>query len=84
MISIQTGKMVPIFFSEILHPKTGTTRIRYVNINTEAYEVAEKYMIKLTKEDFENPEQIRKLSHIANMKPAEFVDYFSKAVRESS
>ena len=84
MISIQTGKMVPIFFSEILHPKTGTTRIRYVNINTEAYEVAEKYMIKLTKADLENPEQIKKLSHIANMKPAEFVDYFSKAVRESS
>lgn len=82
MISIQTGKMVPIFFSEILHPKTGTTRIRYVDINTEAYEVAEKYMIKLTKEDLENPEQIRKLSRIANMKPEEFVGYFSKAVRK--
>lgn len=81
MISIRTGKMVPIFFSEILHPKTGTTRIRYVDINTEAYEVAEKYMIKLTKEDFEDPEQVEKLARIANMTPEEFVSYFSKAIR---
>lgn len=81
MISIRTGKMVPIFFSEILHPKTGTTRIRYVDINTEAYEVAEKYMIKLTKEDFEDPEQVEKLARTANMTPEEFTNYFFKAVR---
>ncbi len=84
LISIQAGKMVPIYFNEILDPKTGRTKIRPVDINTESYEVAEKYMIKITKEDLENREQIRKLSHITNMKPSEFVDYFSKAVRESS
>jgi 6-phosphofructokinase 1 len=81
MISIQTGKMVPIFFSELLHPETGAMRIRYVDINTEAYEVPDKYMIKLKREDFEDPKQLRKLSHTANMKPQEFVEYFSKAVR---
>jgi ATP-dependent phosphofructokinase / diphosphate-dependent phosphofructokinase len=81
MISIRTGKMVPIFFSEILHPKTGTTRIRYVDINTESYEVAEKYMIKLKKADIEDPDQLEKLAHTANMTPTEFVSYFSKAVR---
>ncbi|MGH7800281.1 MAG: diphosphate--fructose-6-phosphate 1-phosphotransferase [Thermodesulfobacteriota bacterium] len=84
LISIQAGKMVPIYFDEIVDPKTGRTKIRPVDINTESYEVAEKYMIKLTKEDFQNQEQIRRLSHITNMKPSEFVDYFSKAVRESS
>ncbi|MBI2486593.1 MAG: 6-phosphofructokinase [Deltaproteobacteria bacterium] len=81
MISIQTGKMVPIFFSEILNPETGATRIRYVDIKTEAYEVPDKYMIKLKREDFEDPKQLRKLARTANMKPQEFVEYFSKAVR---
>ncbi|GBD38244.1 Pyrophosphate--fructose 6-phosphate 1-phosphotransferase [bacterium HR37] len=81
MISIQTGKMVPIFFDEVLHPETGTTRIRYVDIKTEAYEVAEKYMIKLKKEDLENPEQLKRLASTANMSPEEFLNYFSKAVR---
>jgi len=82
MISIQTGKMVPIFFSEILHPETGATRIRYVDINTEAYEVAEKYMIKLKREDFEDHKQLRKLARTANMKTKEFLEYFSKALRK--
>jgi 6-phosphofructokinase 1 len=68
LICIQTGKMVP-------------TRVRFVDINTEAYEVAEKYMIRLKREDFEDPKQIRKLARTANMKPKEFVEYFSKAVR---
>jgi 6-phosphofructokinase 1 len=81
MISIQTGKMVPIFFSEILDPETGAMRIRYVDIKTEAYEVPDKYMIRLKREDFEDPKQLRKLARTANMKPQEFVEYFSKAVR---
>jgi 6-phosphofructokinase 1 len=82
MISIQTGRMVPIFFTELINPETGSTRVRYVDIKTEAYEVPVKYMIKLKREDFENPKQLRKLAHTANMKPKEFVEYFSKAVGE--
>ncbi|HEY7536121.1 MAG TPA: 6-phosphofructokinase, partial [Thermodesulfobacteriota bacterium] len=80
-ISIQAGKMIPIYFNEILDPKTGRPKIRPVDINTESYEVAKKYMIKLTKEDLENPEKVNRLSNITKMKPSEFVDYFSKAVR---
>jgi 6-phosphofructokinase 1 len=82
MISIQTGKMVPIFFSEILHPVTGTARIRFVDINTEAYEIPDKYMIRLKREDFEDPKRLRKLARTANMTTREFVEYFSKALRE--
>jgi ATP-dependent phosphofructokinase / diphosphate-dependent phosphofructokinase len=81
LISIQAGKTVPIDFREILDPRTGRTKVRPVDIDTESYEVAEKYMIKLTKEDFEDPEQLKKLSKTANMTPEEFVGYFSNAVR---
>jgi 6-phosphofructokinase 1 len=84
LISIQAGKMVPINFKEILDPKTGRTRIRPVYIDTESYEVAEKYMIKLTKEDFEDQDQLEILARTANMAIEEFVGYFSKAVRQFS
>ncbi len=84
LISIQAGKMVPINFKEISDPKTGRIRIRPVDIDTESYEVAEKYMIKLTKEDFEDQDQLEILARTANMTPEEFVDYFSKAVRRFS
>jgi 6-phosphofructokinase 1 len=73
--------MAPIHFNEILDPKTGRTRIRLVDIDTESYEVAEEYMIKLKKRDFEDPEQLEKLARTAHMTPEEFVAYFSKAVR---
>ncbi len=78
MITIQTGKMVPLNFKELLDPKTGRTKIRYVDINTESYEVSQKYMIKLTPEDFQNRAKLTRLSRTANMKPEEFVKYFSK------
>lgn len=80
MITIQTGKMVPLRFKELLDPETGRTKIRYVDINTESYEVAEKYMIKLTPEDFHNRVKLTGLSQTAHMKPEEFVKYFSKAL----
>ena len=81
MITIQTGKMVPLNFKELLDPETGRTKIRYVDINTESYEVAEKYMIKLTPEDLQNRAKLTSLSRTAHMKPEEFVKYFSKALR---
>lgn len=84
MITIQTGRMVPIPVEKLLHSGTGTARIRYVDIKTEAYEVPEKYMIKLKREDFEDPKQLKKLARAANMTDKEFVEYFSKAVRDYS
>jgi 6-phosphofructokinase len=78
MITIQTGKMVPLNFKELLDPETGRTKIRYVDTDTESYEVAEKYMIKLTPEDFHNRAKLTALSRTAHMKPQEFVKYFSK------
>ena len=48
-----------------------------MDINTESYEVAQKYMIKLSKEDLTNRKKLRKLAELTNMKPNEFKAYFS-------
>lgn len=81
MITIETGRMVPLNFEELLDPETGRTKIRYVDTKTESYEVAEKYMIKLAPEDLRSKAKLTVLSRTAQMKPEEFVNYFSKAVR---
>lgn len=44
--------------------------IRFIDVNTESYEVAEKYMMK----------KLRAVAKIANMKPGDFKRYFSSAV----
>lgn len=77
LISIQKGKKVPIYFDKVINPKTNSTNIRYVDIHTEAFEVAQKYMIKLTKEDLEDRKELKKLAALTNMKPSEFKAYFS-------
>lgn len=80
LITMQTGKMVPIYFNEIIDPVRKEARIRYVDINTESYEVAQKYMIKLKEEDLADEKKLRALARTANMKPGDFKSYFSDAV----
>ena len=81
MITLQTGKMVPINFREVIDPVTGRSKIRYVDVNTESYEVAEKYMIKLKEEDFRDKKELDKLAKAAKMSTKEFTSYFSRAVK---
>jgi 6-phosphofructokinase len=77
LITIQRNKKVPIPFDKIIDPKTDSANVRFVDINTESYEVAQKYMIKLNKEDLTDREELKKLARMTNMKPNEFKAYFS-------
>ena len=80
LISIQIGRMVPIYFTDAIDSARNMTRVRYVDIHTESYEVAQKYMIKLTNDDLNNDKVLKKLAKTANMKKATFKSYFSNAV----
>jgi 6-phosphofructokinase 1 len=64
----------------MLDPKTGKTRVRYVDINTESYAVALEYMIRLRRVDLEDPEQLRMLSKTAQMTPEAFRKKFGYLV----
>ena len=78
ILALKRGRMTPLGFDELMDKKNGRTRIRYVNTNTESYEVAQKYMIKLLKSDLEDQKRLKELARIGNMKPAEFKDYFNE------
>jgi len=80
MVSIQVGKMVPIYFKDVLDPDTKKIKIRHLDINTESYEVAEKYMIRLTKDDLDDEEYIKKLCRITKLNKNEFKKYFSESI----
>lgn len=53
MITLDEGRLRPVSFVEMADPATGKTKVRLVDIRSEAYEVGRKYMIRLEKEDFE-------------------------------
>ncbi|MDZ7261512.1 MAG: diphosphate--fructose-6-phosphate 1-phosphotransferase [candidate division KSB1 bacterium] len=80
MICVDAGKLVPIRFDELIDPATGKTRVRYVDINTESYAVAQEYMIKLKRSDFESPEQLALLAKTAKMSVESFRKKFGYLV----
>ncbi|MCL6500006.1 MAG: 6-phosphofructokinase [Firmicutes bacterium] len=59
-------------FRELLDPETGRPRTRLVDIHSTSYRVARKYMIRLEPQDFEDPEQLRRLAEAAKTTPEEF------------
>lgn len=79
MVTIQGGRFVPISFDDIIDPKTGKTKIRQMDIDTESYEVGRSYMIRLNKEDFK-PKNVKKLASAARMTEEEFIGKFSYLV----
>lgn len=75
MIVEYEGRIIPVPFVEMVDAK-GNIKVRKVDIDSETYEVARKYMIRLEKEDFEEP-HLARLALTANMSPDAFKERFS-------
>jgi len=79
MIMLKDGVCLPIKFADLLDPKTGKTRIRTIDINSDDYHMARRYMIRLEKEDLAG-EALKKLAATAKMTAEDFVKRYSVAV----
>jgi len=80
MVTIQQAKFKPIKFTEMLDPDTGKTRVRMVNIDTESYKIARRYMIRLRRDDFQNAHKLDSLAKTAKLSTAEFQKRFEYLV----
>ncbi len=76
MIVSYEGNLRPVPFVEMIDYSTGKVKIRTVNTETETYEVARQYMIRLEKEDFEKP-RLTQLAKTAGMSPEDFKARFA-------
>jgi 6-phosphofructokinase 1 len=72
LITIQRGVFKPIALTDMLDPRTGRTRIRMVDVETEHYKIARRYMLRLRSDDFEDPHELAKLAAITNRSLDEF------------
>jgi 6-phosphofructokinase 1 len=72
MISIDGGHFIPVPFSSLLDPATGRARVRLVDISSTRYAIARRYMIRLRRDDFEDPHELAKLAATAKMPLADF------------
>lgn len=77
LVCVVDGHLNVIPFDELRDPKTGKTRVRVVEIDSEHYNVSREYMIYLKQDDLEDPEMLAKLADAANTTPEEFSKRFS-------
>ena len=80
MISMQGGHFVPIPFSTLLDSDTGRARIRLVDIQSTRYAIARRYMIRLRRDDFEDPHALAKFAATVGISIDEFRKQFEYLV----
>lgn len=76
MISIQGDRFIPLYFNDILDPKTKRTKVRLVDPGSEAFYIARRYMLRLNSADFEDPHELAKLAATAGVSVNEFQKRF--------
>jgi 6-phosphofructokinase len=72
MISMQGGNFVPIPFADLIDPDSGRSRVRMVDIHSTRYGIARRYMIRLRRDDFEDPHELAKFAATAGVSLQEF------------
>src|SRR4029077_10771232 len=55
MISMQGGDFVPMPFAAMIDPLSGRARVRMVHIHSTRYAIARRYMLRLRRDDFNDP-----------------------------
>ena len=76
MITIQEGHMVPLPFDALTDPETGKMRIRQVDPSSNSYRVAREYMIRLEREDLDDPEKLGPIAAAPSVTPDAFRERF--------
>ena len=78
MVSIQNGQFMPIPFKEMVDPVSGRARVRMVDVTAQSYQIARRYMIRLSDEDFKDPVALGRYAALVGLSPEAFQDRFSK------
>ena len=76
MISKQGGNFVPIPFADLIDGESGRARVRLVDIHSTRYAIARRYMIRLRRDDFEDPHELAKMAATAGISLQDFRSEF--------
>jgi 6-phosphofructokinase 1 len=82
MVSIQGGHFVPIPFAQLLDPETGKAKIRMVDVHSTRYGIARRYMIRLRRDDFEDPHELAKFAATCGLHLQQFRDEFEYLIQD--
>ena len=80
MVSIQQGRFTPISFMQMLDPATGRAKVRMVDISSESYQIARRYMIRLAPEDMADAQTVGRCASVVGLSADAFRERFSSIV----
>lgn len=81
VVAMDEGRFRPVPFEELFDADTGNVRVRKVNIETDHYRIARRYMLRLRRDDFEDELELTKLSRTVGLTNAGFREQFEYLVK---
>ncbi len=81
MISMQGGQFVPIPFSDLIDPVTGRAKVRMVSIRSTSYAIARRYMVRLRRDDFDDPQELARLATTCRIPLETFREEFEGVIK---
>ncbi len=82
VVTMQAGRFVPVPFSTLVDEATGRPRVRLVDVTSNRYAIARRYMIRLRRDDFEDPHQLAKFAATVGMSLEEFRERFEYLIAD--
>jgi 6-phosphofructokinase 1 len=79
MITIQGGEFHALPFDEAIDPETGRGRQRLVDVDTESYQVARDYMVRIGPKDLADADWTTQLAEAGGLPVAELLSRFGAA-----
>jgi len=81
IVTVDKGQLIPIKFQDIIGANN-RIQTREVDVDSDGYKVARKYMIRLEQSDFDEIKNVARLALIGNMKTEEFIDKFKYLIND--
>lgn len=79
IISFVDGRMIPIRFADMIDPRTQRMKPRKVNVDSESFLCAKRFMVRLEPGDMKDPERLTGLAGFTNLSPEAFRSRFEPA-----
>lgn len=80
LVSMQGGRFVPVPLEEMLDSKTNRMQVRLVDIESTRYAIARRYMIRIRRDDLEDPVILARLAASSDINTDEFRARFQSIV----
>ncbi len=82
LVAMVQGSFQAVPFDTIMDPKTGRMRVRMVDMSSDRYMIARRYMLRLRKDDFEDSSQLARFANVLDISIEAFQQEFGYLVEQ--